>query len=135
MYRKFVSLLLVVAVVALAGCKKDAEINSVLADFESFTKEMVQKVEAQPTAAGVDSAQKLLDSKKADLTAKWDSIKGARGFQVSKETQDKMAASLKKNFESVAGLQIKYMSRSMSDAVFKSKLEKLVDDYKALYSM
>lgn len=133
MYRKIVFLLLIVAVVGLAGCKKDAEINAVLADFDSFTKELVKKVEAQPTAAGVDDAQKFLDSKRADLTAKWDSIKGARGFQVSDDTKKKMEESLKNNFMSVAGLQVKYMSKSMSDAAFKSKLEKLVKDYQRLY--
>lgn len=133
MYRKIASLSLMMAVLALTGCKKDAEINAVLADFDSFTKELVKKVESQPTAAGVDDAQKFLDSKKADLTAKWDSIKGARGFQVSDDTKKKMEESLKNNFMSVAGLQMKYMSKSMSDPAFKTKLEKLVKDYQALY--
>ena len=118
MYRKIASLSLMMAVLALTGCKKDAEINAVLADFDSFTKELVKKVEAQPTAAGVDDAQKFLDSKKADLTAKWDSIKGARGFQVSDDTKKKMEESLKNNFMSVAGLQMKYMCKSMSDPAF-----------------
>ena len=135
MYRKFVALLLVLAVTALAGCKKDDEINAVLADFDSFTKQLVAKVDAEPTADGVDDAQNFLDSKKADLTAKWDSIKGARGFQVSDDTKKKMEESLKNNFMSVAGLQMKYMSKSMSDAAFKSKLDKLVKDYQALYQV
>jgi hypothetical protein len=135
MYRKFVALLLVLAVTILAGCKKDDEINAVLADFDSFTKELVEKVDAEPTADGVDDAQKFLDSKKADLTAKWDSIKGARGFQVSDDTKKKMEESLKNNFESVVGLQVKYMSKAMSDTAFKSKLDKLVKDYQALYQV
>ena len=135
MYRKLVALLLALAVTALAGCKKDDEINAVLADFDSFTKELVKKVDAQPTAAGVDDAQKFLDSKKADLTAKWDSIKSARGFQVSDDTKKKMEESLKNNFESVVGLQVKYMSKTMSDNAFKSKLDKLVKDYQALYQV
>ena len=133
MYRKFASLSLVLAVLALTGCKKDAQINAVLADFDAFTKELVKKVEAQPNVAGVDDAQKFLDSKKSEMTAKWDSIKGARGFQVSEDTQKKMEESLKNNFMSVAGLQMKYMSKSMSDPAFKTKLEKLVKDYQALY--
>src|SRR5215210_4119612 len=126
MYRRSVSLLLILSVVALAGCKKDAEINAVLADFDSFTKELVKKVNDNPTAAGVDDAQKYLDSKKSELTGKWDSIKGARGFQVSSETQKKMEESLKNNFMAVVGLQTKYIGKSMSDPAFKSKLEKLV---------
>ena len=135
MYRRSVSLFLILSVVALAGCKKDAEINAVLADFDSFTKELVKKVDGNPTAAGVDDAQKYLDSKKDELKGKWDSIKGARGFQVSKETQEKMEESLKKNFMSVVGLQTKYIGKSMSDPAFKSKLDKLVKDYQALYQV
>jgi hypothetical protein len=135
MYRKSISLLLILSVLALAGCKKDAEINSVLADFDSFTKELVKKVSDNPSAAGVDDAQKFLDSKKDELKGKWDSIKGARGFQVSKETQQKMEESLKNNFMSVVGLQSKYIGKSMSDPAFKSKLDKLVKDYQALYQV
>jgi hypothetical protein len=135
MYRKSISLLLILVVMALSGCKKDAEINAVLADFDSFTKELVGKVDANPTAAGVDDAQKYLDSRRAEMKDKWDSIKGARGFQVSKETQEKMEESLKNNFMSVMGLQSKYIAKSMSDPDFKSKLEKLTKDYQALYEV
>lgn len=135
MYKKSISLLLILSVMALVGCKKDAEINAVLADFESFTKDLVKKVDANPTAAGVDDAQKFLDSKKAEMKEKWDSIKGARGFQVSKETQQKMEESLKNNFMSVMGLQSKYIGKTMGDPAFKSKLDKLVKDYQALYEV
>ena len=54
---------------------------------------------------------------------------------MSSETQKKMEESLKNNFMSVAGLQVKYMSKSMSDTAFKSKLDKLVKDYQALYQV
>jgi hypothetical protein len=135
MYRKFASLLLALTVVALAGCKKDAEINAVLADYDSFTADLVKKVDAQPTVAGVDEAQKFLDSRKADLKAKWDSIKGARDFQVSGETKKKMNESITKNYTAVSGLQIKYMGKSMNDPAFKSKLDKLIKDYQDLYEM
>jgi outer membrane murein-binding lipoprotein Lpp len=135
MYKKFASLLIALALLALAGCKKDAQINAVLADFDSFTAELVKKVDAQPTAAGVDAAQKYLDSRKEELKGKWDSIKGARGFQVSDETKKKMADSIVKNYTTVSGLQIKYMGKSMNDPAFKSKLDKLVKDYQDLYEM
>jgi hypothetical protein len=135
MYRKSVSLLLILVVMALSGCNKDNEINAVLADFDSFTKELVSKVDANPTAAGVDEAQKYLESRRDEMKGKWDSIKGARGFQVSKETQQKMEESLKNNFMSVMGLQAKYASQTMSDPAFKSKLDKLSKDYQALYEV
>lgn len=136
MCRKFAAaLVLGLMLLAMVGCKKDAQINAVLADFDSFTEELVKKVDQQPTAAGVDEAQKFLDQKRGDLTAKWDSIKDARDFQVSEETKKKMAQSITKNYSAVSGLQIKYMTKSMSDTAFKTKLDKLVKDYQGLYTV
>lgn len=36
---------------------------------------------------------------------------------------------------SVNSLQIKFMTNAMNDAVFKSKLEKLLNDYRALVNV
>jgi hypothetical protein len=120
----------------LAGCKKDAEINSVLADFNSFTEELVKKVDsAQSPSSGVEDAQKYLDQKKSELRAKWDSIKRIKNFQVSDETKKRMEDDLKKNIMSVYGLQTRYIDESIKDAAFKSKLDKLINDYKDLYEV
>ena len=118
---------------AAAGCSKDSEIESVLADLDSFTRELVAKIESNPNpSAGVDEAQKFLDSRKADLKAKIDSIKEVRGFQVSDETKKKMLERITDDVMSVSKLQIKYIGNSMKDPAFKSKLDKLVADYQSL---
>lgn len=125
--------LLAVSLAFLAGCKKDAEVNSVLKELDSFTAELVQRIDAaQGSIEGLDAAQQFLDSKKDDLKKKLDVVRGARGFQVSEETKKTLTESFTKNITSVASLQIKYVSRSVRDARHKSKLEKLVNDYRTL---
>lgn len=136
MYKRFATLLLLaVAALSLAGCNKDAEINSVMADIHTVTDELVKKVDATPTAAGVDEAQKHFDSKKADLKSKWDGIKGARGFQVGDETKKKMAESYVADMAAIKTLEIKHMSVGMRDAAFKTKLESLVKDWETTFKI
>jgi CHASE3 domain sensor protein len=128
--------LMLAVTLLLAGCKKDAQINSVLADFDSFTQELVKRVDtAQTPARGVEDAQKYLDEKRAELRSKWDSIKTVKNFQVSSETKKRMEEDLKKNLMSVYGLQSRYIDESIKDAAFKTKLDKLIDDYKNLYEV
>ncbi|MDQ3804696.1 MAG: hypothetical protein M3416_12800 [Acidobacteriota bacterium] len=134
MYRKPAALLVAVALgAALAGCKKDAQIESVLAELNTFTQEIVKRVESAPNpSAGVDDAQKFFDSRKADMQAKLEALKGVRNFQVSEETRKKMMEQMTEDVMSVSKLQIKYIGQSMKDPAFKAKLEKLVGDYQNL---
>ncbi len=136
MYKRLVTLLvLIVAAVSLAGCNKDSEINSAMADIHTVTEEVAKKVNDSPTAAGVDAAQKHFDSKKADLKAKWDGIKGARGFQVGEDTKKKMAESYTGDYTTIKTLEIKHMSAAMQDNAFKTKLEKLVKDWEDTFKI
>jgi hypothetical protein len=133
MNKKLLALLVAVVALSAVACKKDNQINSVIKDLDVFTNELVAKVEKSSNApSGVDDAQKFLDSKKAELKSKLDSIKNVRGYQVSEETKKTMTDSLTKNVTSVAQLQIKYVQLSIRDAAFKAKLEKLVNDYTQL---
>jgi hypothetical protein len=137
MYRKISGLLLALACVsALSSCKKDAQIDGVMTELNSFTQELVKKVEgAANPSTGIDEAQALLDSRKADMKEKIDSIKGLRGYQVSEETKKKMMESITEDVMSVNKLKIKYMTNTMRDPALKSKLDKLVNDYNALLKM
>jgi hypothetical protein len=134
MHKKLASLLVACALgAALAGCKKDSLVETVLADFQTFTQEIVKRVEAAPTpSAGVDDAQKYFDSRRAEIEGRLQSIKGIHGFQLSEETQKKMTEQLTDNVMSVSQLQIKYISQAMRDPAFKSKLSKLITDYQNL---
>ena len=136
MRRTLIVALVVITCVVFAGCKKDAEIESTIAELHSFSEELTKKVQSAPNpSAGVDEAQKLMDSRKTDLQAKMKSLKSVRGFQVSKETQQKMTSTLSRDAMSVAGLQLKYMSVSMKDPAFKGKLDKLIRDYTEIFKI
>jgi hypothetical protein len=133
MRKKLVVYSLLLACISSVGCKKDAEIGAVLKDLDQFTTELVQKVDSsQGSVEGINEAQKYLDSRKADMQKKLGVLKEARGFQVSDETKKVLTESITKNVTSVASLEIKYMSRSIKDPGYKSKLEKLVKDYRDL---
>lgn len=133
-HRKLASLLAALALgAALAGCKKDAQIESVLADLHTFSQEIVKRVESAPNpSAGADDAQKYLDSRRAEMEGKLASLKGIRGFQVSQETQKKMTEQLTQDVMDVSKLQIKYMGQAMRDPALQAKLAKLVGDYQAM---
>ena len=136
MKKRFTIFALLLTCLSLCGCKKDTQISSVIDELDSFTTELVKKVESAPNpSAGVDDAQKYFDSKKDDLTAKIATLKGIRGYQVSEETTKKMTASLIDDVKRVASLQLKYMSTSMRDPAFKAKLEKLTKDYQSLFKL
>ncbi len=124
------------ACLLLVGCKKDAQVKTALTDFDSFTNELVKRVEsASDPAAGVDDAQKYFDSKKAEMTTRMDTLKGIRGYQVGDETRKMMETSLVDDAKKIANLQVKYMSTSMRDSTFKAKLDKLTRDYQSLFKM
>jgi ABC-type uncharacterized transport system auxiliary subunit len=130
------ALLILLTCLVLAGCKKDADVKTVLTDFDKFTDELVKRVEsASDPSAGVDDAQKYFDSKKAEMTTKMDSLKNVRGYQVGDETKKMMESSLVDDAKKIANLQVKYMGTSMRDATFKAKLDKLTRDYQSLFKM
>jgi hypothetical protein len=131
MYRKSVGLLLVLACLALTGCgKKDDEVNAFINDLNSFTDELVKKVESGSTpSAGADDAQKYFDSRKADLQTKLDSIKKIGEKQVSEETKKKMTDGLYNNGMKMGKLTAKYGS----DPAAGPKVQKITQDYMALF--
>jgi hypothetical protein len=118
---------------ALAGCKRDGVVNAILATIDSFTTELVSRIEtAGNPSAGVDDAQKYLDSRKDEVIAKMDALKRLRESQVSEATKRKIASSLVDDASKIGDLEIKYVSQSMNSPAFKAKLDKLVKDYQAL---
>lgn len=131
--RRNILVLLIFACWSLAGCSKDAEINTAMKDLSEFTTQLIQRIEAaQGSVVGIDEAQSFFDSKKQEMQKKLSVLKGARGFQVSEETKKSMTESLTKNMTSLASLQIKYVARSVQDPSHKAKFEKLVKDYRDL---
>lgn len=116
-----------------AACSKDAEVGSFVSESDKLAAEIVQKVKASPTAAGIDEAQKILDGKKADMKTRYEALKNVRGYQVKGETMKQLTDSVTKNLTAVNSLKIDLMGATMSDKALSAKLDKLVDEYNALY--
>lgn len=122
-------------ILVVAGCSKDAEINAFITEFDTVTQEIVSKIDANPSAAGVDEAQKAFDSRKAGLKEKWDGIKGAVGFQVSSDTKKKLEESVSKNMKSLIDVSTKNAMKLALDKDAASKFKTLLTDYQATFSM
>jgi hypothetical protein len=126
----------VVACLLLAGCKKDAEINSALAEVHLFTTELRQRIDsAQDPTVGVDDAQQYLDSRKREIKSRATFLARVRGIQASDETEKKLIETVRNDQMAMTSLptQQKYMTISMNNPVFKTKLDKLVNDYLELF--
>ena len=132
MTRKALSLALVATVaVALAGCSKDKEVLAFTGELDAFTDNLVKTAKSAPNpSAGIDAAQKYLDDNKAQLRQKLAAIKSVKNFQISEDTKKKMEASFVKNATAVASLGIQSAVLAATDAGFRTKLEKLMNDYK-----
>lgn len=83
----------------------------------------------------VKEAQKLLDDKKADLKKKYDVLKTARGFEIKEETMKKFTDSVFKNAQAVNGLKLDFVEKTMEDESFGKKIDKLVNDFNAIYEV
>jgi hypothetical protein len=114
---------------------KDAEVQDFISAADNLAAEIVQKVKANPTPAGLDEAQKILDGKKSEIKSKYDNVKHLRGYEVSEATMKKLTDSSSKNLESVNGLQVDFAEKTVYDQAFGEKITKLVKDYNALYDV
>ncbi len=130
------NLLIVLVLLAfVTACSKDAEINAFITEFDTATKEIVAKIDANPTAAGIGEAQKAFDGKKASLKTKWDGIKGAVGFQVSADTKKKLEDSVANNMKSLMDVSMKNAMKMALDKEASSKFQALLKDYQATFAM
>jgi hypothetical protein len=136
MRTKALALLFTLSCLLVAGCKKDADVKTILGEFDTFTNELVKRVDAASNPIdGVDDAQKYFDSKKTEMTGKMEQLKTIRGYQISEETKKMTETSLVEDAKKIANLQVKYIGTSMRDAAFKAKLDKLIKDYQGLFRM
>jgi hypothetical protein len=77
----------------------------------------------------------MLDGKKAELKVKYETLKNTRGSEVSEETMKKFTDSVFKNIESVNGLKLDFVDKTLTDKDFGEKINKLVTDFNALYGV
>lgn len=97
----------------------------------SFTEELLAKVEkAEDTKAGVTEAQALLDARKGELASAVAALKRSAPDAGSKA---KWLEAEVDNTDRVHRLQLKYADAAARDAELKAGLERLINDYDALF--
>lgn len=135
--RKTIFGILILSVMAFAGCSanKDADVKAFMTDVDKITNEITTKINSNPTSAGVEEAQKILDGKKSDLKSRYNKLKELRGYELSEPVMKSFTESVSKNMESVADLQIKNAEKTITDEVFGKKLNKLYTDYNAIFGV
>jgi len=128
--KKIALFLLVVFCLGLTGCaNKDAEVNAFMTENSVVIKDIVAKIDADPSEEGVAEAQKSFDAKKAGLKAKWDAIKDARGAQVSKDVVKKLEDSMKEDMKLLTDVQQKHSQKLATDGQAMNNFIKLVQEY------
>lgn len=84
--KKLVSVLILMLGLSFTACKKDAQINDFMKEYASVITAVSEKLEE----GDADAAQKVFDDRKDNLRWKWEKIKYAKSWQVSKDTLGKM---------------------------------------------
>ncbi|MBD0373088.1 MAG: hypothetical protein ICV60_19765 [Pyrinomonadaceae bacterium] len=125
-------ILLAAACVLLTGCRRDAEINSALTEVDSFTKELENLIKADPSSKGVDNAQQYLDARKREIKLKTSYLTRVRGIQVSDETEKRLIETVRRDQMTITSLP-SIPNLPVNDAAFKTKLDKLINDYLELF--
>lgn len=132
--KKFTVLMLVVLCLGMIGCSKDAEIEAFITENNAVMKDMTSKIDADPSEAGIDAAQKAFDAKKESLKSKWLAIKDAVGMQVSEATKKKLMDSMDANGKELIAVSTKHAMTIGSDPGAAQKFQKLMKDYGELFT-
>lgn len=137
MLKRMIGLGLLTLLAFAAGCGKnrDAEVNAFMSDLDKVTNDLVEKVKAEPSAAGLDEAQKILDAKVADLKGRFDKFKDLREGELTNETMKKFTDGVSKDIKAVANLQVDYVEKTVGDEVFGKKMNKLYTDYNSIFGI
>ncbi len=132
-----ISIIFTLAIVSflLTGCSKDAEVNAFISEFEAATSEIVQKIESDPSSAGVEAATNAFNARKPQLKSKWDEIKGAVGIQVTAETKKRLETSVANNMKELMEFSIRNSVKLSADREATIKFKQLLQDYSSTFAM
>jgi hypothetical protein len=145
--RSALTLTALACVLALAGCRGSSPrsapggagggrvvaggTDAFVPQLNSFTDELLSKVESAPdTKAGVAEAQAHLDARRDDFASAIAALKRSAPDAGSKA---KLLEAEVDNTDRVHRLQLKYADAAARDAGLKAGLERLIDDYDALF--
>ncbi len=118
-----------------AGGVSDVDLrgDAVVAALKAFTEELAAKVEsAADTKTGVAEAQRLLDARKGEMSARIDAFRKSPQMR-DPSTRGKWLEAEVDNTQRVRGLQLKHLDASMRDPELKAGLERLAADYDSMF--
>ena len=118
---------------AYAGGSGDSGVDAVVRQLRELTDELARRVESAPDPkAGVGEAQRLLDSRKAEMTGRIDALKKSPQMR-EQAARGKWLEAEVDNTQRVRELQLKYLDASMRDPELKAGLERLAADYDSIF--
>jgi hypothetical protein len=110
-----------------------ANVEATLTEVNSFTEELLRKIEGAPDpAAGLGAAQQFFEARRDELRAKIVAARRSREARESAEAKGRLLENEVDNTARLSGLRTKYLER-MNDDAFKAKLDRLVEDYQELF--
>jgi hypothetical protein len=148
--RKIIAALLLsfACAAALAGCRMtatgdrnlgtaaggtDLGVDGVIGQLRELTEELAGRVErAGDTKAGVADAQKLLDARRGEMTARIAALKRGALEQDAAGRGRWLEAEVD-GTQRVSQLKVKYLDASMRDPELKAALDRLAADYDAMF--
>lgn len=119
---------------AAGGGAEAGTVGGAVAEVNAFTDELLRKIDSAPDpAAGADEAQAFLDARGGEVKARLNAARASREFQESAEARGRLLDAEVTNIDRVSSLPRRHIDRWMRDAAFKSKLDRLVSAYDALW--
>ncbi|MFL6257014.1 MAG: hypothetical protein ACJ74T_18565 [Pyrinomonadaceae bacterium] len=114
-----------------SGAGRAESADALIKALGAFTDELLDKIEkAEETKKGVAEAQALLDARKGEWAERLAAVR--RGAQASGSKGSLLEAEVD-NTDRVHRLQLKYADAAAADAELKAGLERLINDYDALF--
>lgn len=105
--------------------------DALISALNSFTEELLAKVESAPDRKeGVAAAQALLNARTVELAGRIRALKQGASFA---ESRGKWLEAEVDNTDRVHRLQLKYSDEAAHDPDLKARLERLINDYDALF--
>lgn len=126
---------LLIVCIALGACNKDSDVQAFITEIDATTSEMVAKINNTPTSAGIDEAQKVFESKKPLLKAKFDTFKDAKKMQVSEAMQKKLIDCAEKNGKALAAAIMNNRAKLVGDKEAMEKFQNMMKDYASTFQM
>jgi hypothetical protein len=112
--------------------KMEAEISSFIAAFDSFTKQVVEKImAAEKPAEGVRQAQEFLDAQKAGIKDKFAAVSCIPSSKVSRRFTEEMSTHFFNDGVLIGRLLVIYVA----DASVQTQVKKLTQDFLGLLAI